>query len=1042
MSLPCSPSTHLVAPYAAEITLRDCSGAGTTLSWNCPATATVGISAPTTVDFTLGCTRWTGTSQRLPTITAFPSGSELQWIEQDGEDDGDDNTTSCRLWFFFTCISWNNRIGGWRWNIRGPAVIIGPPPIKWPKDVSVKGRLPGPWPPITIDANGRINYPTAQPTNCETQSAEICSTSTFISTTVSGGTTRTVTSRVTSTCNTIRGCVLTDGNYDTTSTLGSVCRPVRALRTNAPGDVFTATTDVSTDVASPTLSSASASTPIVSEGNSNTQRRRGNPVSRAPPSPGRDHVMIWPRDAGNRAHVETIKSWLQNYPTQQAGRQYYDDFVEVNARGAADNGDDWIPILYVHDMASLHFIDLLNCLGDLMLAYGENEWTTFRKKPNDGIAIFGAKERRAVLHVTPFESWEIPQISVPPGEKWRGRWDAQQDPKNSKHNMDYYADESFGAGQTIFIMDDDYYPGHPEFAQTGYANGRSGPLLTRLPIQSLDEFPWGNDENDRADINHGTSVLSKVTGWQLGLAKKSQIIYVKNRSVSVIAEEKLLEMWVRTYNRIRVILRNDGTQQGKIIISSTSGLFNMVGNMKRTLVISRLNEIMKKLDRLGVVIIVAAHNAFERTGLSTIELGDDMSISMPDAFGNPANGPYYIENLIVVGGVDAMGRIAKPSPWTDWMVMAPSHETFAAFEPSTITGGHTGNSVAAPLVAGLVAYWRGLPNIQNGWGDELKDPANVKKLLLYMQRPIPKNKLVNRLTEYQVMEAGRRPNPIPFIWTGVHNGKNCLQNPAAHPSCPRDRIQNLVPNGASCQQSGSGARALFARADEVCVLRPGSANGNGPGQGALDNPITFTPGPASPTCNPGSPGCGTACTGFFCGPSPSGYPPGYFDPEGPSLPPLPEPTSCTGNQVTSTSTMCNGPIATPVCVTTKICVAPALTTTMRTSSTTTAAGPGPTDPNSAECKRCSSDLGASNCPAQDMQCLLDECHANTDCQKCNFDCDGIFDTTNPDGPECRQCGDDLGSSTCPADDEDCLVNECRTNLACQLCQFDCDGLFD
>jgi hypothetical protein len=48
------------------------------------------------------------------------------------------------------CIDWPLiKIKGWRWNFPGPVVIIGPPPIKWPPGITIKGNLPGPWPPIT-----------------------------------------------------------------------------------------------------------------------------------------------------------------------------------------------------------------------------------------------------------------------------------------------------------------------------------------------------------------------------------------------------------------------------------------------------------------------------------------------------------------------------------------------------------------------------------------------------------------------------------------------------------------------------------------------------------------------------------------------------------------------------------------------------------------------------------------------------------------------------------------------------------------------------
>ncbi|KAH8170203.1 hypothetical protein LIA77_10747 [Sarocladium implicatum] len=49
------------------------------------------------------------------------------------------------------------------------------------------------------------------------------------------------------------------------------------------------------------------------------------------------------------------------------------------------------------------------------------------------------------------------------------------------------------------------------------------------------------------------------------------------------------------------------------------------------------------------------------------------------------------------------------------------------------------------------------------------------------------------------------------------------------------------------------------------------------------------------------------------------------------------------------------------------------------------------DMNSPDCKACGSDLGASNCPASDRNCLEMECTTNEKCKRCNFDCVKLFD---------------------------------------------------
>ncbi|KAI0490352.1 pectin lyase fold/virulence factor [Xylaria cf. heliscus] len=67
--------------------------------------------------------------------------------------------------------------------------------------------------------------------------------------------------------------------------------------------------------------------------------------------------------------------------------------------------------------------------------------------------------------------------------------------------------------------------------------------------------------------------------------------------------------------------------------------------------------------------------------------------------------------------------------------------------------------------------------------------------------------------------------------------------------------------------------------------------------------ISFIPGPtASPTCASGT-GCGGhLCSGYWCMPSPTGYPPGYQDPKDPSSGGYTAPTTTIGQTTTTTTT--------------------------------------------------------------------------------------------------------------------------------------------
>ena len=64
---------------------------------------------------------------------------------------------------------------------------------------------------------------------------------------------------------------------------------------------------------------------------------------------------------------------------------------------------------------------------------------------------------------------------------------------------------------------------------------------------------------------------------------------------------------------------------------------------------------------------------------------------------------------------------------------------------------------------------------------------------------------------------------------------------------------------------------------------------------------------------------------------------------------------------------------------------PAAATTAPPPATTTAAPPEP-EFTSPACENCMSAMGASDCPADDTRCLIDECNDNEDCQACTDYC--------------------------------------------------------
>jgi len=160
---------------------------------------------------------------------------------------------------------------------------------------------------------------------------------------------------------------------------------------------------------------------------------------------------------------------------------------------------------------------------------------------------------------------------------------------------------------------------------------------------------------------------------------------------------------------------------------------------------------------------------------------------------------------------------------------------------------------ATPLLVGLIAYWRGLPDIRPQWQEELKIPYAVKKLVGFMHRPLA-------FPDYGgVQIVGDRKARVPFVWSGRVKGGDCLVDPNLE-GCPpfKDHIYLLPPNGASTGGEAGGS-------------------------------ITFSPGAPSPTCR-AEQACGTLCTGYYCAPSsPAGPPPDYHDPADPSYGGTPKP---------------------------------------------------------------------------------------------------------------------------------------------------------
>lgn len=401
------------------------------------------------------------------------------------------------------------------------------------------------------------------------------STSTLISTTVVDGTTSTSTSATTSTIATATACILPEGDYDTTSTTGNACSviaartapPIAEFPTSSVADVSAAATPSSAPV--PDDAAEAAETPGNATWTAETRNRRAKvgPRQNNPPPAGYDHAIIWVRNMDDHRAVQAIRMYLTDPANDPGipGRPTYSDFKEVKAYGAAADGGDWTLFFFVPWMRTCH-IQFLSTQIEVADAYGIY-WKNVAHA-SAAVPPVQPKQRRELMNFKNHPDWVLSQISVPPGEKWEDKWDTSG---SRLFAMSFDLDDSFGQGQTVYILEDGADYSHEEFQMERIIYGKQ---FQRPGIQELPLFDWGVGPWNPLSVNvdHGTGVASKVVGWHLGLAKRAQLIIAKTGITSVYQDhyvlwEQSLEVFVRVYNQVKSTYAADPSQRGKIIIS-------------------------------------------------------------------------------------------------------------------------------------------------------------------------------------------------------------------------------------------------------------------------------------------------------------------------------------------------------------------------------------------------------------------------------------------------------------------------------------------
>ncbi|KAI8247281.1 Alkaline protease 1 [Colletotrichum sp. SAR 10_77] len=234
---------------------------------------------------------------------------------------------------------------------------------------------------------------------------------------------------------------------------------------------------------------------------------------------------------------------------------------------------------------------------------------------------------------------------------------------------EYVYDESAGEGTTAYVFDTGIRLSHEEFegrARFGI-NGVTG---------STEQTGTNSDTS-----GHGTHVAATIVGKTYGVAKKAAVVDVK-----VFDGDTGSTSWILTGMTWAIDeIVSKGAQNSSVLNLSLSS----VGGT------TALDNAVLAAYQQGVLAVVAAGNSNQpTTDVSPARLPQSFTVGMtqPDR-----------------GRVNIIEGIYGSNYGPELDVFAPGRDIISAAHTSdTGTATKTGTSMAAPLVAGLVCYLRGL----------------------------------------------------------------------------------------------------------------------------------------------------------------------------------------------------------------------------------------------------------------------------------------------------------------------------------------------
>jgi hypothetical protein len=176
--------------------------------------------------------------------------------------------------------------------------------------------------------------------------------------------------------------------------------------------------------------------------------------------------------------------------------------------------------------------------------------------------------------------WELSQISCAPGDDWE-TLDYRNPLNRFPPKWQYSADDSFGRGQTIYVVEDNVFNIEVLQQRTEFSNPQAneeqeifGPGGSRRgQITQLAPFDFGELHKAGALAKHGTQVTSRLWGLTLGLARKAKVVLITNSNQDPKDPyQKIHERYLESLIRVLAdVVANHRTNRGTVIVNMSFG---------------------------------------------------------------------------------------------------------------------------------------------------------------------------------------------------------------------------------------------------------------------------------------------------------------------------------------------------------------------------------------------------------------------------------------------------------------------------------------